>query len=1019
MSSWSVLIGCLFMSVQGRSGAFEAVKCEELMAINVQAPPDITIHIRNLSRCDTSIQLLPATFSGNCSPILTFQTYSTYGNLSTNGGLFYFTPGVFKVYYRIEDNCRMSGLDSMTVTIHDAELPQVVCAPAQSISLPESGFAEAPASVFDGGSSDNCHHLYFKIKRMFASQVVDCISPSNPSNAFDDVVRFCCADADSSRILLILRVYDVFPGYGPVSDSLLRGRYIDCMVEALVRDKIPPEIVCPPNVTVHCGIHLDSLLKKATLNVFDNCGVLDIDTLDENNLDACGSGTFIRSYIVEDRHGLQTECRQTITINRTHSFDGLNPAQLSWPPHTMIYACRIDLDTIQSGAPVVYDDACALLQITSEDDVYQFNHGGVCAKVLRHWKVINWCKYNPLFQPNPRVPENGYYTYTQEIKIFDTIAPVLFGVNDTLVGIQTPNCAAGTVNLPDIQAMDCGSSGNISFRFEVDYFSDLTINRSGNGKNAGGLFPVGHHLITYFAKDSCHNEGSIQIQIEVKDSKNPNAIAMYGISSSLTLMANGAMTVVNAKLFNNKSNDNCTEAKNLRFSFSSDINDTIRIYTCDSIGKREVKLVVWDESGNSSEVYTFIVIDDVFSNCPTGIQRYNIEGFITTKNNQAVTDVQVKFTSPGIEKTAETNRNGNFIFSDIPGSTQAQIYSSLSKNYADGLSTADIIQIQRHILGIEIFEDPLKYIAADIDMSGSVTTRDVVHLRNLILGRVTELAHKKSYVFINPEYVFQDNTSPLSELGACQDLMIQNVFEDKKVNIQAIKLGDVNLSYSISGFSAIGSHKSELLYYQVNANSISFYLNDFNEFMGFQLGIILDGLCINEISGIKSSLPLWNEENYSLIDNKLRISYHADALKNYSQSSPLFEIEFKNLLTACKPTLRLLQGYEHAAYSLGFLYNIDGLLQMWNHSTSAFYIENYAPNPFDESVQIELRATHNTHLTAEIITTEQKVLSKFSYQLKQGLNVIQIPRTQFGASGIYYLKFSQENQVQHIKLIAL
>ncbi|MBK9108974.1 MAG: T9SS type A sorting domain-containing protein [Saprospiraceae bacterium] len=1019
MSSWSVLIGCLLLSVQGRSVAFEVVKNDAAFAINVQAPADITIHIRSLSRCDTTIQLPPATFSGNCSPILTFQTYSTYGSLSSNGGLFYFTPGVFKVYYRIEDNCRMSGLDSMTVTIHDAELPQVVCAPAQSISLTESGFAEAPAYIFDGGSSDNCHHLYFKIKRMFATQIVDCISPNNPANAFDDVVRFCCADADSSRILLILRVYDVFPGYGPVSDSLLRGRYIDCMVEALVRDKIPPEIICPPNLTVQCGVHLDSLLKKAHVHLFDNCGLLDIDTLDEDNLDACGSGTFIRSYIAEDRHGLISECRQTITINRTHNFDGFNPAHLTWPPHTMIYACRVDLDTIHSGAPIVNDDKCALLQITSQDDVYQFNHGGVCAKVLRHWKVINWCKYNPLFQPNPRVPENGYYVYTQEIKIFDTIAPVLFGVNDTIVGIQTSNCEAGNVILPDIQAMDCGSTGNISFRFEVDYFSDQTINRAGNGKNASGLFPVGRHLINYFAKDSCHNEGSIQIQIEVRDSKNPYAIAMYGVSSSLTLMANGAMTSVNAKLFNNKSSDNCTEAKNLRYSFSSDMNDTIRIYTCDSIGKREVKLVVWDEAGNSSEVYTFIVIDDVFSNCPTSIQKYNIIGSITTKNNQAVTDVQVKFTSSQIEKTVESNRTGNFIFSDIPGSAQAQIYSSLSKNYADGLSTADIIQIQRHILGIEIFDDPLKHIAADIDMSGTVTTRDVVHLRNLILGRVTELAHKKSYVFINPEYVFQDNLFPLPEIDACQYLMIQNIFEDKKVSIQAIKLGDVNLSYSVNGFSSENAIKSETVYYQLDAHSVKYYLENHRDLTGVQFGIVLDGLCINELSRIKSSLPLWSEENYSISGNVLRIAYHSSDIINYSKNTPLFEIEFKNSLLECQPTFSFLRDFEQAVYTPVSQYNIEGLLQMWNHSTNAFYIENYAPNPFDETVQIELRTNQDTHIATEIISAEQKILTKLSFKLKQGLNKIEIPRIHFGAPGIYYLKFSQENQVQHIKLIAL
>lgn len=1007
------------ISYQGRSGALELKKINVAMAINVQAPPDITIHIRNQSRCDTSILIPAATFSGNCSPNLTFQTSSTYGNLTTNGGIFYFTPGVFKVYFSIEDDCRMSGLDSMTVTVHDAQLPQVVCAPAQTISINESGIAEAPAYLFDGGSSDNCNHLYFKIKRMFASSVPDCLSPANPDNAFDDLVRFCCADADSQAILLILRVYDVYPGPGPVSDSLLRGRYVDCMVQALVNDKIAPELECPPDFTVQCGVHLDSLLSKGVIHYFDNCGISNIDTSDENNLDACGSGTFIRTYIATDRHGLNTTCRQTITVYRSHTFDGLNPAHLTWPLHTTVYACRIDLDTIQSGYPVINDDACALVQVTKNDEIFHFNHGGVCAKVLRKWKVIDWCKYNPLFQPHPYLPANGYYTYTQEIKVFDTIAPVLFGIQDTIVGIQTPNCEPGQVNLPSVGATDCGSNDKISFRFEVDYHGDLSIDQTGKGPNASGVYPVGRHIIYYYAKDSCHNEGQLQVILEVQDSKIPYAIAMFGVSSSLTQMPNGPMTIVPARLFNNKSSDNCTDDKNLRFSYSSDINDTLRVYTCDSQGRRDIKLVVWDEAGNSSEVYTFLVIDDVFSHCPTGLKPVKLEGRILTQNGQPVKEVEVKLSTLKTDKTSQTSNDGSFIFSDIPASAEAHLYSSHSKNYSEGLSTADIILIQRHILGIELFDEPSKFFAADMDMNRSVSTKDVVLLRNLILGRDSNLLHNKSYIFLNPNYVFKDPKDPFYELDSCQDLMLEELYQDTKINIKAVKLGDVNLSFTAHGYASGDYFESEEIFYRIKDNILEFYLNQPRDLTGLQIGMELKGLCLNQIQEVQSDLPEWNPGNYYKNNNCIKISYHSVKGISINSYNPLFKIKFENRITECIPFPELMTGFKSELYTNHSVVGINDFESEAKSGDANFYILNFLPNPFTDKIQIGINGASESQINIEVLTPEQRSISCIPYGLQKGANVIALDRKIFGNPGVYFIKISNGTQIKLLKVIAI
>jgi len=61
---------------------------------------------------------------------------------------------------------------------------------------------------------------------------------------------------------------------------------------------------------------------------------------------------------------------------------------------------------------------------------------------------------------------------------------------------------------------------------------------------------------------------------------------------------------------------------------------------------------------------------------------------------------------------------------------------TLSKDdhYQNGISTLDMILILKQIVGLEPFDSPYKFIAADVNKSGTVTTADIVAIRRVILG---------------------------------------------------------------------------------------------------------------------------------------------------------------------------------------------------------------------------------------------------------------------------------------------
>ncbi len=1014
-SLWSVLMLIVLVSSQGRSGA--SFDSRKFLAIQVQAPPDITIQLKGLQRCDTVFNILPASFSGQCSMNLDYETYSAFTQLSTNGGMMFFPTGVHKVYFHIEDDCRMVGLDSMNVTVYDAELPHVVCSPQQTVSLPENGFADLPATIFDGGSTDNCGHLYFKVKRMFPTNPYMCYSPGNDHNHFDDKIRFCCEDVDSSFITVLVRIYDLFPGHGPVGDSVLLGRFVDCMVQTVVKDKLPPGLTCPPNITISCGVDLDSLLAKGQLGIIDNCGIANTDTLDENLLDACNSGDFLRHYTVYDIHGQSSTCTQKIHVNKTHSFNGLDTNQLKWPSHKTVYACRIQLDTIQSGAPVIFDDACALVQVGWRDETYAFSQGGVCGKVLRYWTVIDWCQYNPKLQPNPKIPSNGYYYYVQEIKVMDSIPPVLIGVRDTVIGVQTPDCGPANVILPSVSATDCGSTSQIAIRYEVDYYSNGSVDRKGTGPAATGLFPMGRHRIQYFANDSCHNESSQSMIVEIVDRKPPSPLAMYGLSSSLTRMASGPMVQVPARLFNNKSTDNCTPESRLRFSFSSDINDSIRIYTCDStLGRNTIQLFVWDEAGNSSDVFTYIVIDDIDSLCPSTIVNIDVAGAIATRNREWVSNVKVGVQTGGYSNYQMVDEFGRFLFSDIPSKGMVILDATCDNNYSEGISTADILKIQRHILGIAPFSDAEESIASDVDFSGTITTRDVVHIRNLILGKTSELPVHKSYVFLNPQYVFKDPTHPLAESIPSQDIRFYAPGKNQNLDILAVKLGDVNRSFTSHGINKVQNGSIELTYRQ-EQNKISVYLDRMRALDGFQIDFSFRDLCRWDIRTIRSLLPSWSELNYSLDGKKVRISYSQPEKIVWPSELPLFEIELENTTDNCNSYPEISAAFDNKLYTESKELNIEGIEYKKLTEGLTYNISNPSPNPFKEQTTLQIIASGPATLHYELYDAKAQLIHSGNYVIHSGINNWSWSRDSFDSDGVYILHIYESGSSHIVKLI--
>ena len=105
--------------------------------------------------------------------------------------------------------------------------------------------------------------------------------------------------------------------------------------------------------------------------------------------------------------------------------------------------------------------------------------------------------------------------------------------------------------------------------------------------------------------------------------------------------------------------------------------------------------------------------------------------------------------------SVNTPDEGNYSFIDLAEGEAYDLVPAKNDDALNGITTADIVVIQKHILGLSKFNTPLKYIAADVNNSKSITAADIVELRKLILGVTNTFKNEqKSWRFINKKFEF-------------------------------------------------------------------------------------------------------------------------------------------------------------------------------------------------------------------------------------------------------------------------
>lgn len=707
--------------------------------------------------------------------------------------------GEYWVSNFITDACGNTDTCQYLLSVVDRSVPTAICDQFTKIALDASGNGRLFATSLDDGSLDNCAVVEFKI-----AKIVDSCNVAAP--VFKDFADFCCKESGQS-VMVALRVTD------------FSGNSNTCMVEVQVQDKLAPQITCPPHLTISCRTPIDtnnlsflgniasSPSLRKPISIYDefNNGIVGYDGFYTDNctgtlttavkdLTQCYQGLLQRVFTVTDKSGNSRSCVQNIQISNPDPFD-IN--DITFPSNKESNGCGISsANPTVTGAPVFNNTKCANVAATYEDQVFTFTDGA-CVKIIRTWTVIDWCQFNA----NTGI---GKWSALQILKFNNTVDPVFDApCQDTILCNYTENCGTTPYDFTPLTSDDCTADSLLKFEWKIDLGNNGVYEIFGTSANVKAGLPNGVHKIFYQVADACGNFKTCQWLVTVRDCKKPTPHCLSNLTT--VIMPSSGQLTIKANSFNFNSFDNCTPDSLLNFSFTELSKDSLKLLTCADIpnGKEDtIDLTVWviDQAGNKEYCLVHLTLADNGNACKDAVTTTALSGLVwQAATGDPVGKVKITASNPdtGISMESITDGLGAFEIDNVPTNQSYKIKPTKNDSIKEGLSTLDVILIQRHILGANKFTDPLQIIAADMDGNKKISVSDLVVLRKVILGSATTLpGNRDCYTFVDDDYVFPNPSSPYNY----PDYILTPVLGEQAISgldFTAIKLGDVNNSLKL------------------------------------------------------------------------------------------------------------------------------------------------------------------------------------------------------------------------------
>ena len=1020
--------------------------------------------------CRFGVQLAPPKASDNCDTMPQIEMYEvaqlvngTYVPIGSNVQTISLPADTLRVGYRAFDKCT-NQLKEDTTFIYlitaDVIAPSAICASDLVIAVANDQGVILEAEIVDNGSFDNCGPITKTIRR----QGIDTIWQS---------ALFLPCEFIDSLLPIELRITDI------------AGNENFCWTSVRLEDKVSPICQNLPDEIITCdvlksndygqstdsnnnGVFEEAEWRDMTANqmlVFNeqfrwppcleniSCNFFRIEQQYQRIEHACGMAQIKRRYRgVDVQNNVGDWAEQQITVNY----------QADW---TVTFApdwegsCK---EVIPIPFISIRNGACDNLSISITENRFTADED-FCVKIERIYQVINPCLLTPNTTPLTIVrPEdsngnvvdsltissdslgtNPYLLYKQILKIRSVEKPVLAiqNVDNCLTGIHLDTIfpkVEGVVNCAEHRTFSAAAKdcvGNDIIRFQWNFYEGEVLVDSGTGSTfTKAVLPNIEYSVQFIATDACNNQAEERQDFSFLDCAKPTLFTKARLFLELTKKE----AEIWAADFDKGSHDNCTDRSTLLDNFRiwhyklgidppTEIEDikalpTNLTFTCTELSTQEVFIYAFDEADNFDYVYAFVIVQDNQESC-LEFGRTTITGQI--KNEKGVQLEQVTINLSGdMELDKSTDINGQYVF-DLPKGKNYTIEPSKNSNPLNGITTFDLILINKHILGITPFNSPYQHIAADVNKSGTITAFDLVQLRQLILNIIPNFPTNDSWRFVDSRYEFTTET-PEQEAFVEQIALNAIAIDEMEVNFIGIKIGDINGSAMPNSWKLpTARNAKEALTFKFQNRwikrgeiiEVPFVINNLKHIEGLQLDLAFKDLeIVDLLEGVATT------EHFNLKELKRgRLAVSWNKTTELITDNRLFSIQLKagstdllsNLLTINKENMQA-EAYSNDQEIMDIRMAFTSIIKQ-----DKFELFQNIPNPFKNRTKITFYLPYADQVDLKIMDIQGRVLQQITKRYEIGFQEVLIDKHDLPTTGVLYYQLTVGNSVTTKKMIVL
>ncbi|MCR9100145.1 MAG: dockerin type I domain-containing protein [bacterium] len=369
---------------------------------------------------------------------------------------------------------------------------------------------------------------------------------------------------------------------------------------------------------------------------------------------------------------------------------------------------------------------------------------------------------------------------------------------------DTVNCT-GTVSYDFQVGVDC-PFGQLQVDAFLNIFNDGSLIPIANALSGSypayslsGSYPLGQHSFEVVVDDGCGNIQTAVLPFEVTDCAVSMPVCSIGILVELTLdyetgLETGPQAYLSYQDVLAQPVFDCTPPVTYSINFEGEAVDPAQdsvLLDCDREGTQVLELHAQDALGNSNSCVAFVWVQNNSGYQCEG-DFFGINGQVMTEDGEPVAGVPVALSGQASE-VHPTNENGAFVLSNAIAGLDYTVTPQYDEAHLNGVSTLDMILISQHILGLQPLDSPYKRIAADTNGSGHISTLDLIQLRRMILGIESTFDNVSSWRFVDAAYVFPNPANPW-EAPFPEVININNLGTAVSIgnDFIAIKIGDVN-----------------------------------------------------------------------------------------------------------------------------------------------------------------------------------------------------------------------------------